>query len=190
MHLVSTCLVWLLYLASVPVANDHYSKPVRKFSSQRYGHPLGPARLHDAPFWHNRQISEGTAYTKLSVSYVAVVGICVVSRMIQQVTRVLHMPQDDSHAPSKPIAPIVNEPNLNIRWSKDERKTRIFVLFKLSSSGSRLMVWRNSSSFFPWLWYLYSPLVDMTTELLLVKVCWNSILHGIPSICSNRGSLM
>ena len=52
---------------------------------------------------------EGTAYVKLSVSYVAVVGICVVSGKIQQVTRVLHMPQDDSHAPSKPIAPIVNE---------------------------------------------------------------------------------
>ena len=152
--------------------------------------PPRPARLYDAPFWHDRRISEGTAYTILSVSYVAVVGICVVSRMIQQVTRILHMPQDDSHAPSKPIAPIVNEPDSNIRWSKDERKTRIFVIFNFSFLGSRLMVWSDISSFFLWLRYLSSPLVDMTTGRLPEKAFWNSILRGIPSICLNRDNLM
>ena len=62
--------------------------------------------LTSGPALSSGGYDHGTAYTKLSVSYVAVVGICVVSRMIKQVTRVLHMPQDDSHAPSKPIAPL------------------------------------------------------------------------------------
>ena len=125
-HSGSTCLVWLLYLTPKLVSNSQLSVPARKVSSPRLGRPSEPARLIDAPSWYGRQISGGTAYG-LSVSNVAVVGICVVSGKIMQVTRILHMLQNDSLTLSKPIAPIVKE--LPRTYRKRERYTRFQETF-------------------------------------------------------------